>query len=602
MNEDKTILLDREGLQKAIGLKGVLGRWASRILYRVLEIDNINRAHAPNCDVYGPVYSEGILREIGIAYHVPASQLDYIPAEGGFITVSNHHYGGADGLILNAMLGAKRPDLKILTTFLLSLIRNLKDGFIPVDNFSSGEAKSVAGIREALQHIADGKPLSLFPAGEVATWQKGGKHHVVEDKQWTLNMMKLIRRSGLPVIPVYFDGDNSPSFHRLGRIHPRLRTLRLPHEIFNKKGRTIEVRIGKPISAEEIARYTPEQLSTYLRSRCYALEAQCKDNPSPAEIQWKTEVAAHMDPGKIRAEIDGIQDKMLFDSGPYRVFLIRSTDAPTVMEELYRLREETFRAIGEGTGDAYDTDPYDAYYRHLILWHRENQEIAGAYRIGFGSEMMDAHGGNDAFYTASLFRYGPRAKDILPHSMELGRSFIQQKYQREILPLKLMLAGNSVATVHCPDAAYCVGPVSVSNSIPDFYKSLIVYYILKRYPLEHSEGFVSPTHPFRMDTLRVRPEELLQPLPEDIDTLDRLIATLSDGRYRVPILLKKYIAGGARIACFNVDPLFSNSLDGYIVQRLGDFPEAMLRSFMRPVPEEVSARVYHRFFGPDFTP
>lgn len=602
MNEDKTILLDREGLQKAIGLKGVLGRWASRILYRVLEIDNINRAHAPNCDVYGPVYSEGILREIGIAYHVPASQLDYIPAEGGFITVSNHHYGGADGLILNAMLGAKRPDLKILTTFLLSLIRNLKDGFIPVDNFSSGGAKSVAGIREALQHIADGKPLSLFPAGEVATWQKGGKHHVVEDKQWTLNMMKLIRRSGLPVIPVYFDGDNSPSFHRLGRIHPRLRTLRLPHEIFNKKGRTIEVRIGKPISAEEIARYTPEQLSTYLRSRCYALEAQCKDNPSPAEIQWKTEVAAHMDPGKIRAEIDGIQDKMLFDSGPYRVFLIRSTDAPTVMEELYRLREETFRAIGEGTGDAYDTDPYDAYYRHLILWHRENQEIAGAYRIGFGSEMMDAHGGNDAFYTASLFRYGPRAKDILPHSMELGRSFIQQKYQREILPLKLMLAGNSVATVHCPDAAYCVGPVSVSNSIPDFYKSLIVYYILKRYPLEHSEGFVSPTHPFRMDTLRVRPEELLQPLPEDIDTLDRLIATLSDGRYRVPILLKKYIAGGARIACFNVDPLFSNSLDGYIVQRLGDFPEAMLRSFMRPVPEEVSARVYHRFFGPDFTP
>ena len=129
----------------------------------------------------------------------------------------------------------------------------------------------------------------------------------------------------------------------------------------------------------------------------------------------------------------------------------------------------------------------------------------------------------------------------------------------------------------------------------------MVHYISRRYHLGEAEGFVFPTNPFRPDFLRVRPDDLLDPLPEDIDVFDRLLATLSDGRYRVPILLKKYINCGARIACFNVDPLFMNSLDGFIVQRFSDFPLPLLRSFLRPVPEEVADRVYKRFYGPDFT-
>ena len=604
MSEDKTILMTPEGLRREMGMKGLFGRVVSRVAFRLLDLDKANKTHAPNADKEGPAYAEGILKTLGITYDIPPSQLDYIPAEGGFITVSNHHFGGADGLILNAVFGKKRPDMKILTTFLLSYVRNLKSGFIPVDNLASGGSKSITGIRTALQHIADGHPLGLFPAGEVATWQKQriapGQGRIIEDKPWAENMMKLILRSGFPVIPVYFDGVNSLSWHRLGRIHRRLRTLRLPHQLFNKAGTHIAVRIGKPISAEEIRQYDAASLARYLRNRTYALEAQCKQDEAPAEIQWKTAVASHMDPEMIRAEVDRLGDKILFDSGDYRVFLIKAEDAPTVMQEIYRLREETFRAIGEGTGEPLDTDSYDTYYRHLVLWHRENRDIVGAYRLGFGSEIFTAHGGQNGFYTSTLFRFVPCADATLKQSIELGRSFIVQKYQREILPLKLLLAGVSVATTHCRDAAYCLGPVSVSNSIPDFYKSLMVHYISRRYRLGEAEGFVFPTNPFRPDFLRVRPDDLLDPLPEDIDVFDRLLATLSDGRYRVPILLKKYINCGARIACFNVDPLFMNSLDGFIVQKLSDFPLPMLRSFMRPVPPEVAESVYKRFYGPDF--
>lgn len=605
MNEDKAILMTPEGLQKEIGMKGLFGRMVAGIAFRLLDLDKANKIHAPNCEKEGPDYAAGILRTIGITYDIPEAQLDNIPSEGGFITVSNHHFGGADGLILSAVVGSRRPDLKILTTFLLSYVRNLRAGFIPVDNLASGGAKSITGIRTALQHIADGKPLGLFPAGEVATWQKEriapGEGRIIEDKPWAENMMKLILRSGFPVIPIYFDGVNSLPWHRLGWIHKRLRTIRLPHQLFNKAGVHIKVRIGKPIPAEEIQKYDAAALSKYLRSRTYALEAQCLPNEAPQEIVWKTAVAPHLDAEKIRAEVDALQDKILFDSGDYRVFLIQAADAPSVMEEIYRLREETFRAIGEGTGDPLDTDPYDQYYRHLVLWHRENQDIVGAYRLGFGSEIFASHGGQSGFYTSTLFRFTPAADDVLKQSIELGRSFIVQKYQREILPLKLLLSGIAVASIHCPDAAFCVGPVSVSNSIPDFYKTLIVHYISRRYHLGEADGFVFPTNPFRDNSLRVRPEDLLDPLPEDIDSFDRLLVTLSDGEYRLPILLKKYISCGARIACFNVDPLFMNSLDGFIVQRFSDFPLPLLRSFLRPVPEEVADRVYKRFYGPDFT-
>lgn len=272
----KKIILDRSGLQKELRLKGFSGKCISYLLYKVLELDKVNQINACYPDDWGPDFAASILSHVGVSYELVPGQLENIPLEGGFITVSNHHYGSIDGMILTDVVARRRPDYKILTTFLLARIPNLKDWFIPVNNISSGDTRTVTGIRAALSHIGAGKPLGLFPAGEVATWQKkekrsAAKRGVIEDKPWAENMMKLIRRSGFPVVPICFDGVNSLSFHLLGLIHPRLRTVRLAHEMLNKKGRVVHVKIGKPIPAEELAQYTPSQLSSYLRGRCYAL-------------------------------------------------------------------------------------------------------------------------------------------------------------------------------------------------------------------------------------------------------------------------------------------------------------------------------------------
>lgn len=276
--EEKVVVVSEEQLQKTLGLKGKLGQWVARRIMHLLEIDRVNDIQNRYAALTGPAFADKVLEEVGVKYHLPEKDLENLPAEGGFITISNHHFGSIDGLILTSVVGSRRPDYKILTTFLLALIPSLKEYFLPVDNLSGGkaDARSINGIRMALRHIADGGSIGFFPAGEVATWQRArnrreGSFKTIQDKPWADNITKLMKRSGLPIVPIYFEGSNSKGFHRLGLIHPRLRTVRLIHEMFNKAGTTVNVRIGKPILPEELEGRSIEELSWYLRGRCYAL-------------------------------------------------------------------------------------------------------------------------------------------------------------------------------------------------------------------------------------------------------------------------------------------------------------------------------------------
>ena len=599
----KKLLISKEGLRQALGLKGLGGKCVAGALYGILGIGKLNKVYPYVADLQGNEFSEEVLRRFGISYEVPEDQLGNIPSEGGFLTVSNHPFGGADGLILNAIIGPRRKDFKILTTFLLAKVANLTKWFIPVDNFSKGGTKSITGIRTALSHISSGGALGLFPTGEVSTYQKKGRRtavsgkRVIEDKPWPENITKLIKNSGLPVIPIFFDGTNTKLFHILGKIHPRLRTVRLVHELTCKNGTLVKVRIGKPIPASEIAEMDIPSLGEYLRNRTYALEAQCVPSKDAKPGQEMSPIAEPVDPELVKAQMGRLEDKEIFQTGDYKAYLIDASDAPDAMRELYRLREETFRAIGEGTGEPLDTDPYDSYYKHLILWNIPNGEIVGAYRFGYGSKILTAKG-REGLYTASLVSFGPDSNGILSHCMELGRSFVAPKYQREVLPLKLLLSGLTVAMTKDPESEYLTGTVTISDSLPDLYKSLAFYYLERDFKLPEAERFATPTHPFKPDFIRVNPEELLSGVPKgDIDAFDRLIASISDGKSRLPVLFRKYFSCGAKVACFNVDPLFRDCLDAMIVLKASDFPARLLRSIIRPLAKETQEAVLAHFYG-----
>ena len=591
-------MFSREDLQRMLGVKGWLGKCLSGLIIKVLELDKVNRTQAKYAASMGPDFARDILQDQGITYDVPEGELDRIPADGGFITISNHHFGSLDGLILCDTVGRRREDYKILTTFMLSLIPNLSPNFLPVNNLGGkNDARSINSIRMALQHIKDGGALGLFPAGEVATYQKEGKRtavsaqKVIEDKPWAPNMIRLIQKSGLPVVPIYFDGTNSRNFHFLGKIHPRLRTVRLVHELFNKRGTHIKVRIGQPVTPEEMAKFaSAEELGAYLRNLTYALEVNCIEEKKRADLQQMEPIMDPVDPAVVKAELESIPERILFECGDYRCYFTRPDDIPGVMTEIARLREVTFRTVGEGSGKAKDTDIYDTYYKHLILWNIPNGEIAGAYRVGVGKEVLQRPEG---FYTASLFAFREGLKPYLPKALELGRSFITPRYRKEVLPLKLLLSGILTAGANCEGAEYTMGPVSVSSDFPTFYKSLILRYFLKNHSMENAENVVAPKTPFTPDFLRVNPDALLSGC-KSVEDLDRLLQYLSSGTLRLPVLFRKYACLGAKYVAFNIDKDF-NTLDAFIILWLGDMPENSFNSFakfLKPEQlEELKARL-----------
>ena len=598
MKENEPVL-SAEKLQGMLGLKGWFGRGVTRLVMKVLEIDKVNTTQAKFAQDNAPDFSKHVLEEIGVQYEIPEGEMDRIPAEGGFITVSNHHFGSIDGLILCDTILRKRPDYKLLTTFMLSLVPNLKEGFLPVDNLSGKtDARSVNSIRAALKHIADGGAIGFFPAGEVATYQKEkartalGDQPVIEDKPWASNIIKLIKKSGLPVIPIYFDGTNSRNFHWLGKIHRRLRTVRLIHELFNKKGTFVKVRIGQPISPAEMANMDVDTLGGYLRNRTYALEVKCLPEEK-RETAPMLPIAPQEDPALVREEINRIQDRILFESGDYRCYLTPAGDIPHTMRELARLREMVFRSVGEGTGTPLDTDVYDKNYKHLILWNIPDDQIAGAYRIGVGMQLMALPGGELNFYTASLFRFKENLFHYLPSAIELGRTIVLPQYQRDVSTLKLLLSGILTAASRENGVKYSMGPASISNDFPLFYKSLIYHFMQKNCSMENASSFLAPTHPFHPDFMRVNPDQLLAPC-QSLDDVDKLLNALSDGKFRLPVLLRKYVSFGAKLVCFNVDPDFHDTLDAFVLMKFSEIPDNSFRAFSKFLTEKEIADIKGR--------
>ncbi|MCR5709057.1 MAG: lysophospholipid acyltransferase family protein [Bacteroidales bacterium] len=601
MKKKKTKIINKSDIMKVIHMRGPIGWLLASLAMWVFGFNKVNKSNDRCKEYQGADFSAHILKDAGVSYDLKPQQYNNIPQDGPFIVVANHPIGSADGMILSAVIGTMRTDFKIMANFILTMIPSLRDSFIAVNPFTDGASSrsSMAGIRFAKEHLAAGGSLGLFPAGEVSTYQRPRnrttlKRHEVEDIPWPKSMLKLIRNANVPVIPVYFEAENSRWFHFVGRIHPMLRTINLANELFNKKGKTIPMRIGKPIPPSEIAEYTDiQQFGGYLRSRVYAMEAEF-NNPNeelmkPPELV--TPISLPRDKKAVVKEFDRLSaaGKKLFEVADYQCYLADWSEIPIAMIELGRRREEAFRATGEGSNNAIDVDDYDKYYKHLILWDAKRKRIAGGYRLGIGSEIFAEHGGVEGFYTSSLFTYSPEFTDTLKDTIELGRSFVSLEYQKEALPLMLLLKGLMHSLMRYPDAVYFIGPVSISNSYPKFYQSLMVYYLEHKYSSMLPEKSAQPTTPFEPDYLKLNPKDLLRRKMDTFEKFDRFLMRLSDNAYRMPTLVKKYMKVNAKILCFNVDPLFNYSLDGLIILRIKDYPKAEVLSMSKDV-----ANVYER--------
>lgn len=583
-------------LKKAFGMKGFFGTCVAVLAYGALGLGKINRLFDGAADYQGREFADHLLENMNITIDVSADQLENIPKEGGFVVVSNHPFGGIEGVMLLSAIAKVRPDFKIMANFILSHIPNLKECFFAVNPFENNPEwkSSVSGIKGAIQHIAAGNGLGVFPAGEVSRYHG---HDFPEDLPWSTSIARIIKNAGVPVIPVFWEGQNSKFFYALDKIHTMLGTARLTRELANKHDTCFNLQIGKPIMPAEVALYeNPKELAAYLRSRSYALEANIPTQAVEKKVADLEEIDAPTDLSLMLNELEAIREKaFLYSTSDYDCYLADYEDIPNLMHEIARLREETFRAIGEGTGKSLDQDEFDRHFKQMILWDKVKQKIAGCYRLGIGSEIIPKYGVK-GFYVSTLVNFDEAFAKHLSNTIELGRSFVTLEYQKEVLPLMLLLRGLSDVVVRYPEAKHFIGPVSISSWYPKFYMSMIVKYVTEKHPVsEELAHMATPMTPFHEGFLKVDADVLMQGNMDGIEKFDKFMFRLSNGQYRLPTLFKKYLKLNAKFLCFNVDPDFNDTLDSLLFLTFTDFPEDEVMPLFRDSSDEEKEIVRKRF-------
>ncbi|MBK8556767.1 MAG: GNAT family N-acetyltransferase [Lewinellaceae bacterium] len=287
-------------------------------------------------------------------------------------------------------------------------------------------------------------------------------------------------------------------------------------------------------------------------------------------------IAEAIDTSVIAKELAALKPvRKVTSRGAFDVYVAPIHEIPQTMMEIGRLREITFRNVGEGTGKPRDIDEYDLYYLQLLIWDREAQKIVGGYRLGQGDVIFKRFGIN-GFYASSLFKIEEGFYPVMQQSIELGRSYVVDEYQRHRLPLFLLWKGILFFLLANPHYRYLYGPVSISKYYSEVSKSVIIEFVKQYYFDETMAQYVQPRKPFRLKSRTVNTKIIAENLRGEFDALEDFVEKIEPKHFSVPVLFRQYLRQSAKFVAFNVDPKFSDCLDGLMVLDISKLPESTM--------------------------
>jgi putative hemolysin len=512
-------------------------------------------------------FAELALGILNIEPDCSPQDLALVPRQGPLIVAANHPHGALDGLLLAAVLHNVRGDVRLLANYLLARIPELQASCFFVDPFDgpAAAARSRAGLRAAHLWLKRGGALIVFPAGAVA--HNRGPDGSPIDSAWTNTAGRMARQTGAQMMPAFIAGSNSDLFYRAGRLHPKLRTLFLARELLKQRGRRVTLRLGEPLSAQSVVEL-PDADSVTDRMRFAAERLAGK--------------ATHARPSRISESIADEISRLprtcrFVESGAFQVFCAQSSQIPETLREIGRLREMTYRAVGEGTGRAVDLDSFDERYLHLFSWDRREGRVVGAYRIG-ETDRIVATDGVEGLYTRSLFRYDRRFIDRFSPALELGRSFVRAEYQRNHSALFLLWKGIGHFVAEHPEYRFLFGPVSISARYTDTSHAMLISFLEQNHLDRSLAELVDAVHPL----VATRPalSTASAVLPRTIDEADQLVARLEADGKGIPVLLRQYLKLNARLIGVSVDPNFGDALDALMMVDLAAVQPAILFRYL----------------------
>lgn len=538
------------------GRRAVIARPLVRGLGRWSRLDVIDAFLAANRGLRGFDFVAAALQFLGARYQVDPVALARIPAQGRVLVVANHPSGALDALALLDAVGTVRRDVRIVANDVLSALDNIGELLLPVRIL--GGRPSADSLRAIDDALARDECVIVFPAGEVSRLGPRG----VRDTRWRRGFLCFARGCDAPVLPVRIQARNSALFYGASALFKPAGTALLVREMFARRARRIVLRIGQPRRIPADA--DGAALLRDIRRELYALGTRREQAAAPGDAGPEP-VAAEVDPALVRAGIAGLRSLGETSDGKQIRVGALAADAP-LLREIGRLRELTFRAVGEGTGRSLDLDPWDSWYEHIVLWDAGAARIAGAYRIARGAPVLAAHGIR-GLYTASLFDYADDAIARIAQGMELGRSFVAPDYWGSRSIDYLWQGIGAYLRAH-PKVRYLFGAVSISAALPPAAREQIAAHYAHYFGGDAGE--VVSKRPFAYRAAQPRDAAV------DAETAFRVLkANLDALGAQVPMLYKQYTElcepGGARFLAFGVDPDFSDAVDGLIevdIQRM----------------------------------
>ena len=523
------------------------------LLRRITCEGRINRILADYGAFSGFDFIERVLDDLQISYRIANTDRDNIPSEGRLIVVANHPLGALDALALMQLLGTVRRDVRILGNDILSQLKPLLPLLLPI-NVLGDSINSPKRMREAYRALDREQVLLVFPAGEVSRIGPKG----VRDGRWSSGFARLARYAEAPVLPVHITAYNSPSFYGLSLLAKPLSSLLLAREMFGASRTRIDISVGEPVPAQSLSDMPLERAAQSMQRHVYQLTRRRRSVFATLRTIAHPESPLVLRDALKRADVlgktrDG-KNILLFDAQP---------DCP-LLREIGRLRELSFRRVGEGTGTRRDLDRFDTYYRHLVLWDENALAIVGAYRLGEGEAILRAHG-ISGLYSSTLFDYSESARSFVSAGVELGRSFVQPAFWGS-RSLDYLWQGIGAYLRSRPEMRYLFGPVSLSAAVPSEARDWIVHFHQHYYGSKTSVA--TARNPFVVSRAidKVAAEAWAdRDVHSGFDTLREQLALFD---VKLPTLYRQYVdlcePDGVQFLAFGTDPAFGHCVDGLI--------------------------------------
>ena len=205
----------------------------------------------------------------------------FIPREGRIIIVANHAFGVADGVSLCSMISKIRQDYKIITHKVLRQADAVKDKIIPIDFSHNKQAilSNIAARKESEILLQNDGAIIIFPSGTIATKENLKLRTKADDGNWKQFVAKLIIKTKSPVLPVYFEGQNSYLYHIANKMGQTFRYSLLMYELTRKIGDTIDLHFGRIIPYSEFEKIGDLiEITKYIRNETYSLDPTLFNN------------------------------------------------------------------------------------------------------------------------------------------------------------------------------------------------------------------------------------------------------------------------------------------------------------------------------------